>query len=422
MTRDLATAARELLVENTQSGEKGGRRFTFTVPSRGLHPFQWFWDSCFHAIVWTHIDPERAREELRALLAWQEADGFIPHVVFWNPAPVRRAPWHWHYLESRFPRLVHPWTPKPQTSVLIQPPVLVQAAERVVAVAPEFLEEALPALERYCRWLSVARDADDDGLISIITQFESGLDYSSAYDESVGAVGVSPLMLELRTRWPELENKLFFGHDLGRILGHSRYQQEDVLVSSTYADGLGALARLARMGDRADVADWAESMRKRVVQGLLAKCWDEEVGLFWNLYGPHERRNSIRTVVSLTPLLLEELPAPIVSRLVEHLTQAEEFWTPWPVASVARSEPSFVPGIVERQGRRLTWRGPLSMSTNWLLVQGLRRHGYEDVADAIAARSRELVARSGFSEFYDPLTGRALGAERFSWATLVVDM
>jgi hypothetical protein len=422
MSADIASAAQQLLVENTRTGERDGRRFTFTVPSLPLHPFQWFWDSCFHAIVWARFDTDRAKDELRALLAWQEPDGFIPHVIFWDRAAVRRAPWHWHYLESRFPRLVHPWTSKPRTTAQIQPPVLVQAAERVVAVDPEFLHEVLPALERYCRWLSSARDVDGDGLISIITQFESGLDYSPAYDESVGGVGASPIALELRTRWPELQNKLVFRHDLARILERSRYQQEDVLVSSTYADGLGSLARLARAGRRADLAAWAETTRARVVSSLLAKCWDEEAGLFWNLYGLDERRNSSRTVVSLMPLLLEELPAAVAGRLVGHLTEPEEFWTPWPVASVARSERSFDPGIVQRQGRRLTWRGPLSMSTNWLLVQGLRRHGFDEVADEIATRSRELVAQSGFSEFYDPLTGRALGAARFSWAALALDM
>ena len=70
------------------------------------------------------------------------------------------------------------------------------------------------------------------------------------------------------------------------------------------------------------------------------------------------------------------------------------------------------------RGTRLIWRGPLSMNTNWFLVRGLRRHGYGEVAAAIAERSRELAEREGFNEFYDPLTGEPVGQPVFGWATL----
>ena len=58
------------------------------------------------------------------------------------------------------------------------------------------------------------------------------------------------------------------------------------------------------------------------------------------------------------------------------------------------------------------------MNTNWLLAHGLRRHGRDDLADEIAVRSRRLVERGGFNEFYDPLDGTPVGAHRFGWATL----
>ena len=69
------------------------------------YPFQWFWDSCFHAIVWSRFDAERAADELRGLLAVQEPDGLIPHVVFWKGDLVSRL--QWHHLESRTAGLAH---------------------------------------------------------------------------------------------------------------------------------------------------------------------------------------------------------------------------------------------------------------------------------------------------------------------------
>lgn len=128
---DLLQSAKELLEANTRTAEKDGRRYRFTVPSPIVYPFQWFWDSCFHAIVWTHFDIERAKDELRWLFAFQSPNGFIPHVIFWDKSRVRRLPFHWHYLESKGFWNFLPFAVKPQTTYHIQPPVLAQAVERI---------------------------------------------------------------------------------------------------------------------------------------------------------------------------------------------------------------------------------------------------------------------------------------------------
>ena len=47
--------------------------------------------SCLHAVAWSHIDPSRARRELRTLAAAQRPDGLIGHTVFWS-SRVRPAP------------------------------------------------------------------------------------------------------------------------------------------------------------------------------------------------------------------------------------------------------------------------------------------------------------------------------------------
>ena len=54
----------------------------FTIPSKGLYPFQWKWDSGFIAIGFAHYDDEKAKTEIRTLLDAQWENGFIPHIVF----------------------------------------------------------------------------------------------------------------------------------------------------------------------------------------------------------------------------------------------------------------------------------------------------------------------------------------------------
>jgi hypothetical protein len=41
-----------VLRQNWISGSRGEVRFEYTQPSPGRYPWQWYWDSCFAAIVW----------------------------------------------------------------------------------------------------------------------------------------------------------------------------------------------------------------------------------------------------------------------------------------------------------------------------------------------------------------------------------
>jgi Mannosylglycerate hydrolase MGH1-like glycoside hydrolase domain len=388
------------------------------VPSVRDYPFQWFWDSCFHAIAWSRFDVGRAADELRGLLAAQEPDGLIPHVVFWKDDLVSRL--QWHHLESRTLGRV-PFHRKPHTTAQMQPPVLAQAVERVVdAGADWFLGEALPHLERYYRYLAALRDPDGDALISIVSQFESGLDFSPVYDDAIGVERPTPAALFFRTRIPQLRNKLA-NYDVEAIFRRFRHHQEDVLVNAVYGQGLRSLARLAGRAGREATAAWASRTGDAVTASLLERSWDARRGLFLNLAGPDEQPSRVKTIHGLMPLVLPDLPRDVADRLVEHLEDPRTFAAPFPVPSVALEEPTFVRDHRLR-GFRFIWRGPLSLNTNWFLAHGLRGHGYDDIAERIAARSREAVERGGLNEFYDPLDGRPVGAERFGWATLVVDL
>ncbi|HET9241796.1 MAG TPA: hypothetical protein VFN99_00040 [Gaiella sp.] len=389
------------------------------MPAVRDYPFQWFWDSCFHAIVWSRFDPERAADELRGLLAVQDPDGLVPHVVFWKDDLVSRL--RWHHLESRTDGRV-PFHRKPHTTAQMQPPVLAQAVERVVdgGAGEAFLAEALPAVERYYRYLAALRDPDGDALVSIVSQFESGLDFSPAYDEAIGLRGANPPELFLRTRLPQLLNKLA-NYDLRTIFGRYDHHLEDVLVNAVYGQGLRALARLGTRAGHDAVARWAERTADDVTAALLERCWDTRLRMFVILAGPDERRVHVKTIHGLMPLILHDLPAEQAAALAEHLEDPRTFGASFPVPSVALDEPSFTRDHHIR-GFRFIWRGPLSLNTNWFLVHGLRGHGYTDLAERIAARSRELVERGGFNEFYDPLSGRPVGAARFGWATLAADL
>lgn len=407
----MRAAVRALYERNRQRGHAAwcDRDYDFVSPSGTTYPFQWFWDSCFHAIVLSHLDPVRAESEIASLLANQQPDGFVAHVTFWQ----REA------YEDRLARYSIAYR-TPYLSDCIQPPVL---AEAVAAVAARgrgdaYLREVLPAVQRAFDWLRDVRDPDGDGLIAVLQADETGLDQSPKFDAYLGVSG--EVLADYTAAWHRVADPYAaVGREPAAMFALDRFVDEDVMVNTIYAENQRVLGELlARVGDADGAADFAA--RARLTRdALVAKCWDPEAGLFWDLAGLAERPLRTSTVTSLFPLLLPDLPAPIVARLIAQLEDPGAYATPWPIPSVARSEPAFRPGLT---GERLLWRGASWVNTNWYLCRALRRHGRPDLARHIEDSTAAMIEREGFREYYDALTGEGHGAPDFGWSALVLDL
>ena len=127
----------------------------------------------------------------------------------------------------------------------------------------------------------------------------------------------------------------------------------------------------------------------------------------------------VSTWSSLSPLVIEGIPDEVRRRLVEeHLLDPRRYAAPFGIPSVSMEEPSFNP----RWDRFRCWRGPSWVNTAWLLDPPLRALGYGHHADHVAASLAQAARRDGLREYYDPLTGRGLGARGFGWSTLLADL
>jgi glycogen debranching enzyme len=408
--------ARRVLAGNRQSGvsEWGGQSYDFVSPSPTSYPFQWQWDSAFHAIALLAVDPELAKQEVRCLLKGAQPDGFLPHMLLWDKQRHAAA------LSEYSIVLADPFY-----TATVQPPVLARAIWRVYQATKDqqFLAEVLPPVLRFFRWLKAYRDPDDDHLIAIIQPDESGLDASPKYDVlmQLGDLAPEDFCAGLKASMARLfEAYEPHREDPGRLLGLDVFNWEDVMVNTIYADGLQCLGGLCRAAayPPAEAAEF-ERRARRVLTALEEKCWDERVGVFWDLYGYEEQRAHTLTFSSLFPLALESLDRHLVWRLVEeHLLNEREFWLAYPVPSVAACEPSFDP---EFQTRAI-WRGPTWMNVNWYLYWGLRAHGYPDLATELAKRSVAMVGLGGMREFFNPFSAEGYGAQDFAWTGLVLDL
>jgi hypothetical protein len=359
-------------------------RYAYTRPSPRHYPWQWYWDSCFAAVAWRRFDAGRSRRELETLLEAQRPDGFIGHTIFWTAPPrdVRRFTYN---LTSRSAGM----------TASIQPPALAWAWR--IAVGDPAGE---PRIARHHEWLAAERDLAGDGLIWIVQPDESGLDASPQFDPIWGRRSHSrPGFVYLVRRNRRL------GYELRRIHAAGGPVCCEVMTNVIYG-----LSRLA-LG------------LPSLTPTILERLYDEASGLFWPLADPRPSGPIPLTWASLSPLALPDLPEPIGRRLVdEYLLDPGRFWTAVPPASVSVADPSFAVRDTLLPGLRRYWRGPTWVNSAWLLWLGLLRLGYRQPAEELARRIAGAVLSSGLREYYDPFTGRGMGAHRFAWSSLALEL
>jgi hypothetical protein len=376
-------AAEQTLRGSWVEGERDGARFAYTRPSPSRYPWQWYWDSCFAAIVWRRFDPARARRELESLLAAQRPDGFIGHTIFWErPVTLGRLPFYNVASRSSF-----------QTGT-IQPPLLAWAW-RIAVGDPR--EE--PRIAAQVEWLLAQRDLEGDGLLWIVQPDESGLDASPKFEPVWGWRANAKLGFPLL-----VHRNRHLGFDARRIRAAGGPLLCETVVNTLWSLSLQALGRPS------------------ATPALVERLWDERRGLFLDWAEPGGARPGVVTWAALAPLALPDLPEAIGRRLVEeHLLSEDEFFTPVAPPSVAANEPSYEPGG-NRGPLRHYWRGPTWVNSAWLVWLGLRRLGYAAAAERLANGVIGAVERGGLREYYDPRTGAGLGACDFAWSALVAEL
>ena len=415
----LAADVHRLLRRHLREGYSGmlGQSYCYIAPAPHRYPFQWFWDTCFHIIMLAHLgEHEIAKRALRSLFAMQRADGFVGHMIFWN-----------RVLPTRLTDIVQArpsWQDlRPHMSELVQPPFVAQALERLYQATHDrvFLGELYAAVRGYHGWLAANRDFDGDGLLTIISPFESGMDWKASYDPVVGH--------EPRTTPRRLYTSAFFWrvvtidwhnfalrYDVEAIRRRARFLVKDVGFNTAYALDLAAMERLAPIAG--DDPGPFRMRRERLARSMLARMYDERAAAFFDLWEPGSRPLRVLTPTIFFPLALEEIDAAIAQRVLDtHFWSEREFACPLPLPTVAANDPAFA-----ARDSPYLWRGPTWAFPNWFLYHAFSRRGYRTEASRLRAALEVAVAKNGFREYYDPFTGAGYGARDFTWSGLLLDM
>jgi putative isomerase len=278
------------IMANNLISAHGKVAYEAMTPSKTNYVGLWLWDNAMHILAYRHVDPELARNQIRAMLACQLDDGMLPDAV---------------YDEGVVSEIGHPFRAE-----VTKPPILAWAALKLHEADPDldFLQEIYVPLVRWNAWWFSMNDDDVDGLVQYNHPYSSGLDDSPLWDYGMPVES------------PDLNTYLCVQ--------------------------MGSLALMAEaLGMNDEGAMWRRRA-SAIVRRMVEDFWDEEAGLFWALHD--EQPIHVVTPFNLYPLWTGQLLDHIRDRLIAHLTNPDEFWGEYVIPTVSRADPHFNPETMWR--------------------------------------------------------------------------
>ncbi|MDX9864631.1 MAG: trehalase family glycosidase [Anaerolineaceae bacterium] len=335
---------------------KGHVLFEAMMPSKTNYIGLWLWDSAMHALAFQHTNPELARNQIRAMLALQLPDGMLPDAV---------------YDDGVISEIEHPIRAE-----VTKPPILAWAAIKLHETDPDitFLEDIYIPLVRWNAWWFSMNDDDVDGLAQYNHPYSSGLDDNPLWDYGMPVES------------PELNTYLCIQMD--------------------------ALSKIAEIIGLHVEAEMWQRRANAIVNRMIHDFWDEEAGIFYATLKNEPIR--VITPFNLYPLWTNRLPKSIESRLLEHLTDPQEFWGAFVLPTVAYNDSHYDPETM--------WRGPVWANINYFFVEALLNLDQLELAKELRTRTLEMIMENaGMYEFYNSQTGKPSlkAAQVFGWTAAV---
>jgi len=414
MSAELTAKARSILNEND--------RGNYTVPTSGLYPFQWNWDSCLSALGFGHFDEARAWTEIQTLFAHQWDDGMVPHIIF-------------HAEDDGYfpgPSVWQTDRPVPTTGIT-QPAVagfaLRRLFERAIdrSLAEEQARSLLPKIAAWHDWFYRCRDPEQTGLVAIIHPWESGRDNSVDWDLALDRVPTDGVMSFTRKDTlhanPDhrptddqykryiwlVQHFLSLGWDNAKLHDASPFRVVDPGFNAILIRACNDLGWLAEQLGESDIARQSHAQAEKGMSALDT-LWSEQHGqylCFDRAIGQAVDSRSIGGLLAAFAAVPDRRAATI-ARTIDALGQRANCMVP-----------SHNPDASVFDAKRY-WRGPVWLIVNYMIADGLAYAGETATAQRIVKDSLRLIEQSGFAEYYDPHTGQACGGGSFTWTAAMV--
>ena len=397
--------ARNILIANDRGG--------YTIPTEGLYPYQWNWDSAIAALGFARFDIDRAWTEIETLFAGQWDDGMVPHILFHQQD------------DSYFPG-PEVWGcngPIPSSGIT-QPPVAATMVRKIwdndTKAGDARLRELLPKLLAWHRWIMKWR-LDDFDAVCTTHPWEAGRDNAPDWDSSMtrmDASGVGEYQRRDTSHVKSDDRPTKFDYDryikLVQIGRQSNWDQATLLSQNPFrvADptmtfiSLRAARDLLAISEQLGLA--AEGLDADVarLESGARSLWNEELGSYDSRHAhTGEWAGSISNASYLCWFAGIESAA-----MFERLKSV--------LASVPYPVPSYDPSMPKFDARRY-WRGPTWPFMNMMIAFGLTEMGHAQQTDILRKKTASLISSYGFAEYFDPNSGSPAGGNAFTWTAAV---
>jgi hypothetical protein len=253
----------------------------------------------------------------------------------------------------------------------------------LVAPNEALIRDALPAMRAFVAGED-AKDEDRDWLPTVWGSWITGMEYQPSFHYFT------------EPRWDHKRADEFITNDhlTKDPLIYRKYLSLERVDEATYyyLNNLALARALSLVGDRAIQREY-QDRAANIQRSVLEKMWDSQTRFFYDVHpATHEKAIEAKTVDGFFPFLFGQLASASELALFDHLMNTREFWTPWPVPTVAQDCPAFDSHGYWKVGPNAStdkpyfyidsWNGPTWMFSNALVL------------DALASASRMSTDRS----------------------------
>lgn len=464
----VAVKAIETLNANWR-GAAGAMKFDSVTPSVTGRWFSgnqtWPWDTWKQAYAMAHFNPNVAKDNIRAVFAFQiQPDdplrpwdaGFIPDLIAYNPSPERGGDgsnWNerntkpslaaWavmevynttgdkQWLAEMYPKLVayHDWWLRnrdhngngvPEYGATRDKAHNTPDGQMLFTVKRGQHQQKLAGLNNYNRVVRSGRFDSIEIPAQVAASWESGRDDAAAF----GFIDPDQLARYLAQGGKRQDWQVKFAENRaadGTLLGYSLLQESVDQASYMYSDNRYLAEMADILGYNAEAATFRSKADK--LADYINNCmFDSTSGFFYDIriedkplpngcagYPIVERGKGPE---GWSPLFNGAASQQHADAVVEVMKDPREFNTYVPLGTAALTNPAF--------GADIYWRGRVWVDQLYFGLKGMESYGYR--ADAVAMaqaffnHADGLMTDGPIRENYNPLTGMQQGAPNFSWS------
>ena len=410
---NLTQTAIDILTQNDRGG--------FTIPTKGLYPYQWNWDSAFVALGIATYDMDRAWAEITSLIEGQWPDGMIPSIIFRSDDPdYFPGPSRWGKTLGAIP-----------STGISQPPVLATVVRKLTdggtAQDATRRAEVFDAMLAWHAWWHDARTVD--GIVATVHPWETGRDNCPEWNIGLDGMQIADDLVP----YTRMDNK-----HVDPRFRPTQEQYDKFMTIVQFGDSVGWDQR--RLTDEGpflmadpnihfvllradkDLRDMAQSLNKPQavldqIEGWISKgeaatdtLWNETLGAFT---ARDLRTGTFSSGFSNCSALCFYADSGTPEQRAQTVRNMERIAT-----KVDHMLPSWDPEAPDFEAQRY-WCGPLWPQMNYMTALGLAEQGETALANRVQTDLCRAIEKSGFWECFNPLTGEGCVGARFSWTAAV---